>query len=221
MRNLKASERWAVLVGLAAVTALGVVVIPFPPRFDRALHSAIGRALAKQALAFSNGGGQVTIITRDTEAFPQPAFDTLLGTLERDLAAGGAKIRAIRRIQADPLRALEAPSGDFFELIRRASPGHVIISLLGPPLLTVEQCRQLHPIKPKIVAFCPGSMGQAIDLRQLFEAGLLHAAIVTRPSPPETFNGDAKGAEAYDQQYAVMTASDRPRRQEAARPVQP
>ena len=188
-----------IVASILTLTALAVTlwwVWRPPPPLDRKLHGAIGEALAKAALPLLGPTGQILLITRDTEAFPQPALDALLRGFKKELARSHISIASTQLLQTDPLRPVDVPSGDFFEMIRRAPAGHVIVSLLGPPLLTPEQRRRLGVIKPKIVAFCSGAQAESLDLRELSGGGLLHAAVVSRISlgsqakpavPPRSF----------------------------------
>jgi hypothetical protein len=196
-----------------AVTFVALLVMlggawSWPPQPNRSLHQAIGAALARQALALLGPGGQIVVITRDTGAFRQPASDLLLDSFEKEVRRASVKIAAIQRIQLDPLRPVEAPSGDFYEWLRRAPAGQVIVSLLGPPLLSEEQWRRLRPIKARIVAFCPGNTARNIDLGRLFDAGFLHAAVVSRP-PSRISVKKQSDAETFDDLYVQVTAADR------------
>src|SRR5207249_10552895 len=138
-------------------------------------------------------------------AFKQPAADIQLNSFKKELRRGGGTIAATQLIQVDPLRPLEVPPGDFFEWIRKAPPGSVIVSFMGPPLLTEEQRSQLGVIKPKIVAFCSGNLPDYVDLRALFDRQLLHAAVVSRrnseppPSKAKAWTG------SFDQLYMTAT----------------
>jgi hypothetical protein len=208
MRNCKSTEIASVLVASVALAAIFFSSHEFAPRVDRKLHAAIGRALAKEALSLLGPGGKITVITRDTKAFPQPAIDVLLESFKRELRRADATLGATQLIQVDPLRPVAVPSGDFFELIRRSPAEHVIVSLLGPPLLTEEQRIRLGRVKPKIVAFCSGSVVENIALRQLFDAGLLHAAIVNRPSSATATGNQQKVADTFDQLYLAVRAAN-------------
>src|SRR5687767_2146921 len=180
-RLISVRESVAALAGLAALLVIFLSSCRFHPGIDRKLHGAIGTALGREAVKLVGQGGGVIIITRDTAAFPQPAIEVLLDNLKRELRRAGANIRATRLIQADPIRPAEVPPGDFVELIQRASRGDVILSLLGPPILNADQRDRLTQMKPKIVAFCSGSLAENLDLVSLFQADLLHAAVVSRP----------------------------------------
>ena len=105
----------------------------------------------------------------------------------------------VKRIQLDPLRSVEVPPGDFYEVIRRAKGKQVIVSLLGPPVLEPEQRSKLQKETPKIVALCTGNLAEQTDLGELFRGGLLHAAIVRQESS-KTPGG------SFDQLYALVKA---------------
>ena len=208
MRNRRSTEFVAVVIAFAALVATFLTAFEFRPRVNRRLHAAIGEALARETLKLLGQGGQVTVIARDTETFKQPAMDVLLATFTREVRRAGAAMAATQLIQLDPLRPAEVPSGDFFELIRRAPAGQVIVSFLGPPLLAEEQRSRLGQIKPKIVAFCSGNLAEMVDLRQLFEAGLLHAAVVSRRLPSVATDKPRRISQDFDQLYLTMTAAD-------------
>ena len=198
----------ALLSAAAASATIFLSSCEFPPRVDRNLHATIGKALAKEALGLLGKGGQITLITRDTEAFPQPALDVLLASFRREVRRAHATIAATQLVQADPLRPVDVPPGDFFELIRRSPSENVIVSLLGPPLLTAEQRDKLGRVKPKVVAFCSGSLAEMIDLRQLFSAGLLHAAVISRPGAPFEADKPPKTPREFGELYGILKAAD-------------
>ncbi len=205
MEKIKPIEILAVLAALAALAAILLVGRGLPPGVDRGLHTTVGAALAREALSLADKGGRITVITRDTAEFPQPALDVLLAGFQREIRRADGVLGDPLLIRTDPLRPVDVPPGDFFELLRRASPGQVVVSLLGPPVLTGEQRAQLGRIKPKVVAFCPGSLAEFLDLRQLFQSQLLHSAVVAR-RPGAAQPG--QGAAAFPQLYQVVRASD-------------
>src|SRR2546428_2891110 len=209
MRNSKRIDTIAIVSASAALVSIVLWSHPFAPRFNRNLHAAIGKVLAQEAISLGSGNGRITVMTRDTATFPQPALDILLKSFRHEMRRQGGKIHAIQVVEQDPLRPVEVPPGDFFELIRRSSAEDVIVSLLGPPLFSQEQRKNLASIKPKIVAFCPGEIGQHIDLRQLFKAGLIHVAIVSRSSSSSVEVAHSSQAQHdFDQLYRVVRMND-------------
>jgi hypothetical protein len=151
--------------------------------------------MAQQALAWLEPGGQITIITRDTTTFKNPASDIQLAGFRKAINQAHAAIRSIHELQVDPLRPIAVPSSDFCEVIRNTPQGSVIVSFMGPPVLTGADRSRLGEIQPAIVAFCSGSLPESVDLRSLFEEGLLQAAVVV----------DRRGSE---QAFLTLTATN-------------
>ncbi len=184
---MKDSKPVSIAAGGVLLVSLGALFVfwgGMPPRVDTRVHEEIGRALAQEALQLLKPGGKIAVVTRDTDAFKQPAADISLQSFAREVGRAGASLAAVQKLQDDPLRPVQVPGGDFFELIRRGAAGDVIVSFMGPPLLTEEQRSSLGEIKPRIVAFCPGNLPAYINLRLLAEQKLLHAALLSRPQKP-------------------------------------
>jgi len=203
------------VVVIAAITALASWALiyftahgGFGPGINPKPHEAAGYVLAQQALSLLKPGGQITVIARDTSAFKNPASDILLKNLRKTIQQGGGSISSVQLLQVDPLRPVEVPGGDFFELIRKTPKGGVIVSLMGPPLLSETQRKQLGEINPAIVAFCSGSLSEQVDLRTLFDEGLLHAAVVSRRTPAggSSAPGDLRGW--FDRWFVTVTAAN-------------
>jgi hypothetical protein len=182
MRDSKVTATIAAAVTLGAFASIYVSVSGglFGPPVDRAIHEAGGAMMAKEALALLQPGGEITVITRDTRAFKNPATDIQMASFRRTLRAGHAKIHAVLALQVDPLRPVRVPAGDFCQIVRDTPAGSVIVSFMGPPLLSEAQWLQLGNIKPALIAFCPGRMAEEVDLRPFLRAGVLKAAVVQR-----------------------------------------
>jgi hypothetical protein len=179
--GLQRKEVIAIVLAALSLLVLSLALFTVPPRVDGKLHADIGHALAAETLKALGPGNKVTIITRDTDAFPQPALDRLLAALERDLRRAGKEIRSVEHIQLDSIRPVEVPSGDFYELLRRLPAGDVVVSLLGPPLLLPEHQEKLGRPKARVIALCIGRLGGKVE--EFFQAGLLQAAVVNKPTP--------------------------------------
>src|SRR6266702_24674 len=89
MLNRHSTDIVAILTAGTAFAAIFLSSWRFGPAVDRKLHSDIGRVLAKEGLSLLRPGGQITVITRDTEAFPQPALDILLKSFQQEVRRGG------------------------------------------------------------------------------------------------------------------------------------
>ncbi len=208
---MRDSKAVGVLAGLAIFGASASLYLSthggLPPRLNPRPHEAVGWAMAQQALSLLKAGGQVLVITRDTTAFANPATDLQLASFKKALAKAHATVGPIKALQVDPLRPVEVPAGDFFELIRKTPSESVIVSFMGPPLLSSAQRERLGEIKPAIVAFCAGSLPEVIDLRKLFEQKFLHAAVVSRRNPgPISSASSLQGW--FDQSFLTITPAN-------------
>lgn len=209
MQNNKTVPVVASLVLAGSLAALWFANVGLPPRLAPRIHEEIGEALAQEALQLLRPGGHVAIISRDTATFPQPALDVTLGACLKTLRHGGVPTPEVHTLQVDALRPALVPSGDFSEWIRRAAEGDVLVSLLGPPLLTEEQQAALGRIKPRVVAFCPGYQPDEATLRRLVEQHLLHAAVLSRPPASiPALNRTTPGGETFANQYVRVHATE-------------
>lgn len=182
MRNNSFLNTLSVLVIAASAAVLWFNAVPSLNPADARLQSDLGRALAQEALKLGQPSGKITAFVRDTDAFPSPATETALASFLKELKQAGRAEPTIQRQQMDPLRPLQVPSGDFAEALRRGAAGDVIVSFMGPPVIPSDKRASIGTVRAKVVAFCPGSIPEQVDLRFLADAGLLHAAILNRPS---------------------------------------
>ena len=212
LQNMRDSKTIGVIAGMTALGAWGLIYLTarggFGPGINPKPHEAAGYVLAQQALTLLKPGAQITVIARDTSAFKNPASDILLNSFRRTIQRSHASIGALQLLQVDPLRSVEVPAGDFFELIRKTPKGSVIVSLMGPPLLSETQRKQLGEINPAIVAFCSGSLCEQVDLSTLFDQGLLHAAVVSRHTPAAAAAPPGNLHGWFDQWFIAVTAAN-------------
>jgi len=198
MRNRKVIDALSVGAIFISAAIIALSVWALPPKVDSKVYSEIGTVLARQALELLPAGGEIVVIARETETYPQPAMEISLKEFQKQARSAGVNV-TVKAIQLDPLRSVEVPPGDFFEVIRRAKANQVVVSLLGPPVLEPAQRSKLQPARPKIVAFCTGNLAEQSDLNEMFRSGLLQAAVVRKES-------SKMGAESFDQLYAVVKA---------------
>jgi len=140
--------------------------------------------------------------------FKNPASDIQLAAFYKVLSKANATVGRSQLLQLDPLRPLRVPSGDFLELIKSSSKESVIVSFMGPPLLEDSERAQLTEVKPSIVAFCSGRLAQNVDLRSLFEQGLLKAAVVTRRNPAVQSFKHRDMRQCFGQSYLLITSEN-------------
>ena len=181
---------------------------PLPPRFELGPHRALGRVLGGETLKLRDSASRLVVITRDTEGFKALASTAQLEGFQHALKQGGAKISATHVLKVDPLRVVGVPPGDFFELLRKSADNDVIISFLGPPVLSADQIARLGNKRPHVLAVCSGSMPQQIDLRKVFEQKLLQAVVISRPDAPRAATGSGGGQDGFDRVFKLITAEN-------------
>jgi hypothetical protein len=209
MRNNKVVGTAALFVALSsALTIVCFLSDGFGPSLDPAPHEAAGRVLARQTLSLLKPGGRITVLSRDTVTFPNPASDIQFAAFRKELSKAGVKIDSVEAIQIDPLKPAAVPSGDFFQCIKNSANGSVIVSLMGPPVLTELQLAQLSPVKPAIVAFCAGAVRDQVDLRGLFSQGLLQAAVMSKRNASLKPGRAQNEREAFDRQFVEVSAAN-------------
>ena len=209
MRDSKFIAAAAGFVFLCSATAIAISLSGgFGPRLESAPYLAVGKTLARQALVLLKPGGLVTVITRDTAAFQNPATDLVLAGFKAELNKARVNISAIETLQIDPLRPMAVPAGDFAQWIKHASKGSVIVSLMGPPVLNDTELSQLGEIKPSIVAFCSGPVRDQVDLRVLFSQGLLQAAVVSKRAGLCKPSNSSNERALFDSRFVEVTSGN-------------
>jgi hypothetical protein len=178
------------------------------PPFDARIHDAIGEVMGQEVLKLSGGKGRVVLIQRDSRTTHSPASDAQVRALARVLRAGGSQIAVTNVMKVDPLRVPSVPPGDFFQILKKAAEGDVVVSLLGPPALTDQMAGKLDASGAKVVALCAGAVPRTVNLKELFQKNLLNVAVVDRPSPPALTGDGATGRALFDRYYQVITAAN-------------
>lgn len=203
-----------VIHALALITLVGSALLAYfsdhewPASPDRARHAALGRTLAQEALRLLKPGTPLVLIAHDTQEFKHPEAASLLRGFESTLREAGVAITTRHSVEVDPLRALEVPSGDFFEILRKMSAGGVVVSFLGPPILSPEQRARLGEVRCAVVAFCPGATPRRTNLRALLESGLVTSALVETTPRSRLAAEKADRAGGGHTPYALIHATD-------------
>lgn len=185
MGNNKIVGAVAAVIILAALSSLYVSLIGLGPRLDSRPHEALGQAMAREAVKHLGPGGRILLVRRDTRLFPNPATDVQMRSFHRELRKTGASVALTNVVKIDPLRLVSVPSGDYFQLLKKASESDVVVSFLGPPVLDVAQLAKLGDKRPKVVALCSGDMPRQVDLKRAFGEKLLRTAILSRHNAAE------------------------------------
>jgi len=208
MGNKKIVSATSAVVLLAALGSLYLTIIGLPPRVDARPHEALGEAMAREALQQRGPAGRILLIRRDTALYPNPAADAQIRAFHRALRAAGTNVAATTVIKIDPLRVVSVPSAEFHALLEKAAESDVVVSFLGPPVLTPGQLAKLGAKRPKVVALCIGEMPRQADLKRRFDEKLVQSIILSRrdvsSAPPLT---DALQA-WFDHFFVVATEAN-------------
>jgi hypothetical protein len=207
MVNRKAANVVAVLVIAGAWLWLYLWSHPHPPDIDPRPHQGVGQVLGAEAVQLLEPGARLIVLARDADPYEVPAAEVQLEAFLAAVHKAGVKVAAIRSFKLDPLRPIGVPASEFFELLRQAQSNDVIVSFLGPPVLSAEQLSRLGNKRPIVLALCAGAMPAQVDLKSLFDQRLLRLAVVSRPdAPAQAGPGDSRAA--FDQMFKLITPAN-------------
>ncbi len=200
-------------VGSLVIIAGSLLVLFFslresPPKLDPRPHEALGQVMAEEAAKLASGGGRITLIARDTSAIKNPVSDFQVKGFMAGLRKANLTLSATNLIKQDPLRLMRVPPAEFAQILKKKSEGDVVVSLLGPPILESDQRSKLPEKGPRIVAVCSGAMPAQVNLKELFQQNLLHAAIISRAHPGTIPRESGNLREWFDCFYQVITATN-------------
>src|SRR5882762_220722 len=181
----------AAIVTLVSILVLFISLHGFGPRFDIAAHKALGRMVAEEALKARGSAGRITVLARDTSTQENPYAEAELKTLQQTLKKARGVMTTTRLLKLNPIRLIAVAPGDYFEILRKASENDVVVSLVGPPVLSDSDAAKLGEKHAKVIAVCAGWTPRQVDLRRIFEQGLLTAAIISRPDPTSSGGASA------------------------------
>lgn len=91
----------------------------------------------------------------------------------------------------------------------------MVVSFLGPPTLTQEQWASLKGKSPKVLALCSTHLLRQIDLKKVFDQGLLRLAVANKPSVAAAAPATDTPQAWFDHLFALVTPANLG---EAARP---
>src|SRR5580765_2158199 len=177
-----------------------------PAQVDSRPQEGLGQVLGEEAAKLLGPGGRIVLITRDTTDFKNPAAESQVSGFQRALRDAKLTISSTNLIKQDPLRVVRVPPADFIQIIRKHAEGDVIVSLLGPPILTEEQRAGLGESRPRILAVCAGATPAQVDLKQLFDQHLLHAAVISRNQAGSAAARNLR--EAFNQSFELITPAN-------------
>lgn len=204
MANRKTLNLAAGAATLGAWVWLGLYFQPRPPVVDVRPHVGVGEVLAAQAVKLLEPGARIIVIARDTAPFQVPASTAQLEGFQAALKRSGHTAAVLKTYKMDPLRVVRVPSEDFCDLLRKGRDNDVIVSFLGPPILSAEQLAKIGDKRPRVLAVCAGTLPAQVSLKSLFNQKLLSAAIVSRNDAPARAVSVGSRS-AFDQLFVLVT----------------
>jgi hypothetical protein len=208
MRKEKVKTIAATLTSLGALLFLYVAVYGTAPKVDPRPHLALGQALAEEAGKLLGNGGRITVIARSTDVFQNPAADIQMKGFYRSIKKAKLPLAATNVVSLNPITLVRVPPGNAYEVLRKQSEGDVVVSFLGPPVVSREQWPKLAKAQPRIVAVCSGAMPWQMNLKELFDQNLLHVAVISRPSPAARAPKSGVLRIWFDHFYQVITPAN-------------
>ncbi len=209
MRNEKAKTTAAAITIIVALGVLYLALRAAPPRVDPRPHLALAQGVADEAAKLLAGGGRISIIALDAALHKNPVADLQMKGFRRAIKQAGLTLAATHAIKLDPNRLVRVPPGDFFDILRRQADGDVVVSFLGPPVdLTPDQRAKLAGKKLRIVAVCSGGMPRQVNLKELFQQGLLQVAILSRLNPSSELPATDIRQAWFDHFFQIVTSAN-------------
>jgi hypothetical protein len=202
-----------IVAGLVTVASLATIYCvlngPFSsPPIDKRAFEESGKLLAEQALAHLESEGTITVITRDTSDFKNPASDIQLASFRKVVEQAHATIGNVRKLQVDPLRPIAVPSTDFCEALRNTPPRGVVVSFVGLPMISNADRAKLGTEIPAVVAFCSGNLPNLADLKSLFQQGLLHVVVLDRSAAKQPSDEFPNLPSSSGQAFVTLTETN-------------
>jgi hypothetical protein len=198
----------AAVIGSLALAAMAFMLFWHSTPFDERPHAGFGEAAAREAAKLAGPGGKVALISVDTTLVDRPAIKAQARAFEETLKKSGHTITVRKTVGLDDVRVMRAPPDAFFELLRKQSENDVIVSLVGPPLLTPEQLRKVPEKHARVLAYVSPDLVASMDVKGLLQQGLVNAVIVTRPRPMGTLPSTGGPAEWFRCLFQIVTTDN-------------
>jgi hypothetical protein len=200
----------SILLIVGALVFLYRAMTPSAPIIEQRPFEALGQVAAGEAQKFiGSSGGRVALIVRDTRHYPNPHMDYICVAFIKACAQKKIQIVSTNLLKIDPLSPPRVPIGDYQELFIKLKEKDVIVSFMGPPVLTNPDDRSRFSDKgPKVVALCLDPIPKQVNLKYLFSENLLHTAIINRPAPDGALPKGGNLRAWFDHFYQILTPAN-------------
>jgi hypothetical protein len=207
----------AVVCVLVILLSLGSIIIrQCGRRVSVNLHPYIGAGelLADETIKLLHNQGQIVLVAYDTKKAPmafasvqQDAFTKRLKKQSR------ITIAAVESLSFNPPEAMMGPfvlNGEKYRaLIGKHANVDAFVSLVGAPVMTDAEMRQLPEKMPRCVVF--GGGGPGMQFKDLFRYDIIQVAVVGRFTPTDANAPKPRTDEEWCKRYfQVITAATAP-----------
>lgn len=207
------------LVAILAVVAIAASITFFvfqlrQPKTDFAVHEAVGEIVAEQIPTLTNNA-RVVVITIDSSEQPEIAWRR--AGFERAVAKlPGVKVLDWEEVDTKGKGSKYGPGRGlslerYLRLVKKNPEGNVFVSFIGAP--DVEEKDELKDLPSALPRFLAETRVRD-GLLDLFDKGVLHAAIVPRFIFPAPENKRKTPREKFDLYWQILNPSNVPRDEE-------
>ncbi len=209
----------SVFLILVSTTSIFLSQCKFKPRSSIRPYEALGYGMAMEVIETSSGQPSQIVIVDDFQQHTESrAFQKQMSLFHETLQKEPAvRILATETLPQQPpydsqqgahftsLRGFGEgmPSEIYFRILKDHPEASVIVSFIGPPILTEEEFAQLPQRLPRMIAYCSHESG----LKQHFADRILFQAVVPKKpfpkgKPPRSIEN------TFQFYYKVVTARD-------------
>ena len=177
------------------------------PKFNVALHQAVGRVMAEETARAMNDTGRVVIVAIELAGVPE--LKVQLKEFERVLRKfPNVTIKEKYLLETEDKPKYSFGTGlsgrRFVRLVNKNQSADAIVSFVGAPSLSSNEVAELKKT-PRFIA----EARAADKLKPGFEQKVLHTAIVSRFQFPTPVKGRPRNSqEWFDQRWQVVTAAN-------------
>jgi hypothetical protein len=206
-----------ILLATLSVLAIGasIAFLVFQlrqPKTDFAVHQAVGEIIAEQIPSLTNNA-RVVVITIDSHHEPELAwrragFELAVAKLPGVKVLDWEEVDTKGKSKYGPGRGLSLER--YLRLVKKNPEGNLFVSLIGAPDFEKDELKDLPSPLPRLLAEARVRDG----LLELFDKGVLHAAIVPRfvfPAPEKPRKTPRDKFELY---WQILNPANVPREEE-------
>ena len=177
------------------------------PKFNVALHEAVGRVMAEETARMLGNKGKVVVISIELAGVPE--LKAQLAAFERALK----KFPGVVLHKKYPLETDDKPKYSFgsglsgrryVRIVNKNLEADAFVSFVGAPALAPDELKELKKLPPLLA-----EARSADKLKKPFDQKVLTAAVVQRFQFPTPVKGTPRTSqEWFDQRFQIITATN-------------